>query len=254
MHEASLWPRNCFVTLTYGRDQLPALASLDHRDFQLFMKRLRKSSKSPIRFYMAGEYGPLNSRPHYHACLFNIDFPDQVPAGKSDAGEVFYNSPALDELWGLGKCSVQPLTRQSAGYCARYIMTKQLGQDAEKGLEVLDPETGEIQLKRAEYNAMSRRPGLGAAWLAKFHTDVYPHDAVVVDGRKIKPPKFYDRQLKKLADVGPVRKLPAGERLDHIEFKRQQRAAASAPDNTDERRQVRKQVQMARVRSLQRKL
>ena len=23
MHEASLWEENCFVTLTYGRDQLP---------------------------------------------------------------------------------------------------------------------------------------------------------------------------------------------------------------------------------------
>ena len=67
MHEASLWRDNCFVTLTYGRDQLPAFGSLDHRDFQLFMKRVRKYSETPVRFYMSGEYGPQNSRPHYHS-------------------------------------------------------------------------------------------------------------------------------------------------------------------------------------------
>ena len=41
MHEASLYQENCFVTLTYGRDLLPANASLEHRDFQLFLKRVR---------------------------------------------------------------------------------------------------------------------------------------------------------------------------------------------------------------------
>ena len=43
MHEASLWPVNCFVTLTYGRDQLPPHGSLCHEDYQKFMKRLRVS-------------------------------------------------------------------------------------------------------------------------------------------------------------------------------------------------------------------
>ena len=38
MQEASQHERNCFITLTY-RD---APESLDYRDFQLFMKRLRK--------------------------------------------------------------------------------------------------------------------------------------------------------------------------------------------------------------------
>ena len=61
MHEASLHSENCFVTLTYGRDKLPPDGSLEHRDFQLFMKRLRFHAKRPVRFYMCGEYGPLNS-------------------------------------------------------------------------------------------------------------------------------------------------------------------------------------------------
>ena len=75
-HEAAMWPRNCFVTLTYGRDQLPPNGSLCHRDFQLFMKRLRKVFID-ARFYMCGEYGEENGRPHFHACLFNVDFDER---------------------------------------------------------------------------------------------------------------------------------------------------------------------------------
>lgn len=35
---------------------------------------------------------------------------------------------------------------------------------------------GNIFIKRAEFTNMSRRPGIGAPWLAKFQTDVYPSD------------------------------------------------------------------------------
>ena len=77
MHEAQLWKENCFVTLTYGHGKLPPNGSLDHGDFQLFMKRLRKRVGKPVRFYMCGEYGDEGGRAHYHACLFNVDFQDR---------------------------------------------------------------------------------------------------------------------------------------------------------------------------------
>lgn len=72
MHEAKLHPANCFVTLTYRDEDLPENGSLRHRDFQLFMKRLRK--RADVRFYMCGEYGEQKLRPHYHACLFGVDY------------------------------------------------------------------------------------------------------------------------------------------------------------------------------------
>ena len=97
MHEASLHKENCFITLTYGRGNLPPNSSLEHRDFQLFMKRLRKL-RGRCRFYMCGEYGPLNQRPHYHACLFGVDFrSDRVPQGKSGSGAIFYDSAQLSD-------------------------------------------------------------------------------------------------------------------------------------------------------------
>ena len=53
VHEASLHQDNCFITLTYAPEHLPSDNSLHYRDFQLFMKRLRKRFPDlKIRFYM----------------------------------------------------------------------------------------------------------------------------------------------------------------------------------------------------------
>lgn len=41
-HEASLYDRNCFITLTYDEKHLPQDGSLVKKHFQDFMKRLRK--------------------------------------------------------------------------------------------------------------------------------------------------------------------------------------------------------------------
>lgn len=93
MHESSLYDDNCFITLTYDDDHLPENGDLLYSDFQNFMKRLRKRySPRIIRFYMCAEYGspPPDDlwnnlgRPHYHALLFNLDFPDKQILDKTD--------------------------------------------------------------------------------------------------------------------------------------------------------------------------
>lgn len=241
MHEASLHDANCFVTLTYASGSLPPDGSLVHRDFQLFLKRVRKHlHPAPVRFYMCGEYGPLNQRPHYHANLFGADFrSDWIPAGKSGSGAVFYESATLTKLWGLGKVSVQPLTRETAGYCARYIMKKRLGQDAKTGYVTEDG-----VIRRPEYAAMSTHPGIGAAWFDKFGRDIYPHDFVIANGSKLPPPRYYDKLLKRQKN----------QALDGIEFARELRAKAAAADQTPERRAVRETVHKARISTLKRNL
>ena len=45
MHEASLYKRNCFLTLTYNDENLPKDLSLHYDHFQKFMKRFRKAHK-----------------------------------------------------------------------------------------------------------------------------------------------------------------------------------------------------------------
>lgn len=245
MHESSLWATNCFVTLTYARDKMPPDGSLEHRDFQLFFKRLRKHFKGrTIRFYMCGEYGPLNLRPHYHACLFNVDFADdQVVSGKSASGALFFDSALLARLWGHGIVSVQPLCRETAGYCARYIMAKKLGVDAENGYTRVDAD-GNLFCVNPEYSAMSLKPGIGAGWYDKYKSDVFPHDFVVSNGVKLPLPRYYDKLMRRSKDVV----------FDEIEFAREKRAKLSQCDNTDERRVVREVVHKARVNSLKRDL
>lgn len=255
MHEASMWESNSFLTLTYGRDALPPNASLEHKDFQLFLKRLRKESGKPIRYYMCGEYGPLNQRPHYHACIFNEDFrQDRKPSGKSGSGQLMYESERLTKLWGHGKATVQDLVKESAGYCARYIMKKQLGENAKTAYDTIDPETGEIIKRKPEYNAMSLKPeGIGAAWFRKYGSDVYPNDYVITDGQKATPPKYYDKLLKRHGKEGPEKNLRIQD-TDEIQWRREQKARNVAQDNTDERREVREKVHEARMKKFERNL
>lgn len=238
MHESSCWSQNCFVTLTYADAHLPSDGSLEHRDFQLFLKRVRKRFPQRVRFYMCGEYGPLNLRPHYHAVLFNVNFDHSRVAGKSASGAVFYESDLLTELWGLGRCSVQDLCRETAGYCARYIMKKVLGKAA---VSHYTSEDG--VMLRPEYSAMSLKPGIGAAWFGRFRSDVFPHDMVICDGRKRPVPRYYDKLLRR-----------GGVDMDGVLFAREKRAALHAADNTDDRRAVCEVVHTARVRQFKRDL
>lgn len=244
MHEASLSESNCFVTLTYDPAHLPADGSLSHVDFQRFMKRVRRHFRSRVRFYMCGEYGPLNQRPHYHACLFGADFrSDSVHAGRSGSGQVFYSSPTLSKLWPFGRSSVQDLTPETAAYCARYIMKKALGRDARTAYASVD-EDGVVNQRKPEYAAMSLKPGIGAEWFARFARDVYPHDFVVQDGQKRRPPRYYDQLAKR----------DAGIDVDQVQFARELRARDSQADETDARRSVREQVAEARIRNKVRSL
>jgi hypothetical protein len=97
-HEASLYENNCFITLTYSEQFLPADRSVSVREFQLFMKRLRKKYGPGIRFFACGEYGEKFSRPHYHACLFNHDFKDRE-LFKIQNDNRYYTSEELSSIW-----------------------------------------------------------------------------------------------------------------------------------------------------------
>lgn len=195
--EAQLWPRNCFVTLTYNDAHLPlggsTRSSVSKREFQLFMKRLRKEYGDGIRFFASGEYGLVNQRAHYHALLFNHDFPDKR-VWKSHRGNTLYVSPSLERLWPFGFSSIGAVTLQSAGYVARYVMKKLRGELADTEYSDRDP----------PFVLMSRRPGLGLGWLQKFHSDVYgpgkdgvPRGELVVgEGKVRRPPRYFEEKFK----------------------------------------------------------
>jgi len=245
MHESQMHDSNCFVTLTYSPEHLPADNGLHHEDFQRFMKRLRKAfPNDKIRYYMAGEYGGEFGRPHFHAILFNVTFPDLVYYRKSPAGHSLYRSAILERLWPIGFSSVGAVTFDSAAYVARYIMKKITGDAADSAYWSVDTNTGEMFKRNPEYNAMSLKPGIGSTWFDKYRSDVFPHDEVVIDGTKSKPPRYYDKLLH--------RSNP--ELLTKIKSQRVVDMEANWMDNTTQRLISKEIVKKAALSKLSRKL
>lgn len=245
MHEAQMHNNNSFITLTFSPEALEQRDnpwSLDVRDFQLFMKRLRKKFGNGIRFYHCGEYGEKNRRPHYHACIFGFDFPDKELWKVTKTGCKLYTSKSLEELWPYGFSTIGDVTFESAAYVARYIMKKITGDDAEDHYEWVDEETGEIYPLKPEYNTMSRRPGIGREWIDKYIDDVYPHDYVIVNGKKCKPPTYYDGVLETTRPY----------EFEEVKFERVDNAEKHIDNNTPDRLKTREACQMARLKMLPR--
>ena len=230
--EASLYNDNCFITLTYDRDNLPTDWSLNKTHFQKFMKRLRAKfvPKNPyhpdlapkcreyfafkhnIRFYMCGEYGSRENelktnpediymqhknvgRPHYHALLFNFDFNDKCNPRKTDSGATVYESPTLTKIWGMGKAEVGNCTFESAAYVARYITKKINGPEADDHYTRIDLIDNTENLLHPEYTNCSTNPGIGKRWWKQYKSDLRK-DFVTHRGIKMRPPEYYDKLLE----------------------------------------------------------
>lgn len=242
MHEASLHEENAFISLTYADEHLPRLESLDRKAFPLFMRRLRKAySGRRIRYYHCGEYGDRFGRPHYHSCLFGFDFRDKT-VWTSRNGFPVWRSEELERLWPYGQSEIGSVTFESAAYVARYVVKKVRGSDevVAKAYQYCDPRSGEIGIREREYATMSRRPGIGREWYEKYKSEVYPEDEVVVRGRLMKPPRYYDGLYELEGEWGPIR----GAR----------KRARREEDETPERLEVRREVAQAKVNLKSRRL
>lgn len=202
-HESSY-----FVTLTYDDEHLPINHYVDHdtgvcgsvstlikRDFQLFMKRLRKNYKydNKLRFFACGEYGDTTFRPHYHAIIFGLKLDDLV-FYKNSNGFVYYNSPFLDNCWHhKGFVVVAKACWETCAYTARYIMKKQKGDTS----FIYDNYNFE-----SPFVLMSRKPGIGRDYFDQNVDKLFETDCIFVstpDGSKsIYPPRYYKRLIKDL--------------------------------------------------------
>jgi len=240
VHEIQMKEDNCFLTLTYDNEHLvykdeSEIPTLHPRDLQLFMKRLRKEFGNGIRFFACGEYGGVTHRPHYHALIFGFDFKDKKYFTTSGDNHL-YTSDSLNRIWTHGHCIIGNATFESAAYVARYIVDKKLGQQAEIYTELkIEP----------EFIRMSRRPGIGATWLQKYQSDVFPHDYVVIrDGLKCKPPKFYSNRYE----------LANPEQFKQIKSIRKDEQAKSWKNNTTEKLKIREYVKKQQIKNLTRKM
>lgn len=250
LHEASLHSSNSFITLTYDDSNLPPGSSLSYTDFQKFMKRLRKRVGSKVRFYAGGEYGEQGTiRPHFHACLFGYDFPDKIFYKKSSSGSRIYTSKLLESLWPFGLSSIGDVTFESAAYIARYCVAKRTGDAAKEWYkcdEFVDEDGVIRDSVTPEFNRMSLKPGIGQMWLRKWKTDVYPRDFVVVNGVKVKPPKYYDTIFSK-EDPGTFSDIVAQREMDMSNLR-----ISNPAEFFDDRMSVKERVHIAQSDFLKR--
>lgn len=201
-----------FVTLTYSPAAVPIswyhdentgeaaqALTLRKRDFQLFMKNVRKRfSLDRIRFFAAGEYGDKTFRPHYHAILFGLHLHDLQLYKQAEDGYNYYTSESLQNCWNVvnskqdglydrGMVIVAECNWQTCAYVARYVVKKMKGPLAEfYKVHNIEP----------PFSLMSRKPGIGRQYYDD-HPDLYDYDYINVStpdgGRKFRPPKYFDR-------------------------------------------------------------
>lgn len=263
VHESSLHSDNCFLTLTYRPENLPEGGVLVKKHYVDFMKRLRRWSKRKLLYLMCGEYGELcricrrpkrkcicpsyiagPGRPHYHACLFGLDFSDKAFYTVRN-GVTLYTSQKLEQLWSHGFCSVGSLTFESAAYVARYVVKKITGDLADTHYTVADPETGEFVRLPPEYSTRSLKPAIGKLWMAQFSSDVYPSDEVVMRGKVMKPPKYYDTLYER---------AHGADAIGAIKEDRRKFANRNRSNNTPDRLAVREEVKIASINHLKREI
>lgn len=158
-----------FLTLTYNNDNLPIYNTpdgycntLDKRDWQDFMKRLRNRFSARLRFFACGEYGPSTHRPHYHAIIFGITLSDlgsldQV--GSNEFGQAYYSSSVIGNCWSSGFHTVSDVDYLCIRYVARYNL--------KKFASTLDNDI-DFTWSDPEFTLMSRRPGIGYLKLSDY--------------------------------------------------------------------------------------
>jgi hypothetical protein len=286
MHEAASHEDNCWLTLTMSDEYLWSNARAGNpyslqrgksSEMTRFIMRLRKKFGEGIRYLYCGEYGetcfycnksekacyqhgcgeflPWRGRPHYHMCLFGLDFFDKRYL-KSINGCKHYNSETLNKLWTdprsdifMGHVTISDLTVDSAAYTARYSLKKVTGDladeiNGETGLkhyQRVSPD-GEVFDLVPEFVSMSNRSGIGADWFDKWYKEVMDNDSVLFKECRIKPPRYYDKKLENIN----------AQRLEENKIERVDKAIDN-PDNTPERLEVREYIAQQAIKKLHRK-
>jgi len=70
-------PRAFWSLFTYDNEHVPAFNELGKKRFSAFIKRFRSYLKyhwnwKGIKYFVSGEYGDKNHRPHFHAIIYNL--------------------------------------------------------------------------------------------------------------------------------------------------------------------------------------
>lgn len=211
------------------------------------MKNLRRPlPPKSVRFFHCGEYGEKFARPHYHALLFGLDFPDKE-LWKIENGFPLYRSEKLEKIWDYGIVGIGQLTFETAAYTARYCMKKINGKKAKeinpktglKHYELVD-EHGQIHPLEPEYTTMSLKPGIGADYYERYKDEIYPDNFIIINGKKCTPPRYYEKRFE----------LDQPEEYQELKSLKRKLQKKNEWNNTPARLHVRETVKIAQTKSL----
>lgn len=172
--EAQYASKTCALTLTY-RDQVDNSHKILHvQHFQNFMKRLRNDGYK-VRYLVAGEYGSLRGRAHFHVLLFFYGNAPEIP-NKTIAHIKQWDKGHVYADWSADYKAVR--------YVAKYALKNFRYDDQDNP----DPD-------RQAWFSMSKKPLIGAQFFIDRAKEYVRHDLMpssfeyVVDGGK--PGKTY---------------------------------------------------------------
>lgn len=163
-----------FVTLTYDNEHITItpkkFMTLVKKDFQDFMKRLRKlhPNETKLKYWACGEYGSTTVRPHYHAIIYNLD------------------SAQLAKAWTKGIVHIGSVSGASIAYTTKYM---------HKGKRIPMHSNDD---RIPEFSLMSKR--LGSNYLSsetiQFHQDDITRNYLTLPGGvKIALPRYYREKI-----------------------------------------------------------
>lgn len=181
--EQKLHAKSCFITLTYDdenlsrrlrKSEVTAFYSLDKKELQDFMKRLRKNSGVKLRFYGVGEYGEHTHRPHFHLIVFGLDENDER---------------VIRQSWQFGFVKVGSVTPSSIAYVARYCV-KKLYEDRFDYADMVP-----------EFSLMSNRPGIGFNAIEKGVRRTKDNEIFVwFQGKRLGVPRYFKDKIRSAYD------------------------------------------------------
>ena len=174
LKEAELSSSAFFVTLTYDTDHVPitnkGFMTLEKRDIQLWMKRLRKLETNKLKYYLCGEYGGKTKRPHYHVILFNL----------TDINNI-------QKTWQKGEIHTGQVEPASVGYTLKYV-----SKPSKIPIHQHDD-------RSKEFSLMSKKMGMNylTPQMIFYHRNDLLNRMYITlkDGKKIAMPRYYKDKI-----------------------------------------------------------
>lgn len=210
-----------FVTLTINNDNLiprPVydkehdrhfLGSLYVKSVQDFFKRLRvnisRSSyeNKSIKYYVCGEYGERDFRPHYHAIIIGLSCGKPLSC---DEGDI----PLIRKSWPFGFIECKPASKGSIRYVLKYLDKELADKSYYSSLGLQPP-----------FHTSSK--GMGADWILENQDSLRESNGTFFfDGAWRPIPRYYKEKIftrDELAAMSYETQMDSGMLLCGLGFK-----------------------------------